>query len=363
LHSSAKILVVDDERANTMLLETLLGRWGYENVTITNDSGQALDLCQGMNPDLLMLDLHMPGTDGFEIMAALPGPVDGVRMPVIVLTADASRETKRRALASGAHDLVTKPFDIDEVGLRVKNLLYTRILEIASRDHRLQLESRVAARTREVEAAHLETIYRLAIAAEYRDDAIGQHIFRVGRTTAWLAREIGLGPALVERYKVAATLHDVGKIAIPDSILLKPGKLNEAEWQLMKEHTVKGAEILGGSRSEVLVAAADIAATHHEKWDGSGYPLGLAGDDISLAGRLVALADVFDALVQRRPYKDPWSVADAIEEIEVQAGLHFDPELVEAFSRLDPADLVAPLGPEDRFFVPAGGGVAVRDAG
>lgn len=346
-----------------MLLDTLLRRWGYENITVTNDGGQALDLCQGIRPDLLMLDLHMPGTDGFEIMTELPQSADGVRMPVIVLTADASRETKRRALASGAHDLVTKPFDVDEVGLRVGNLLYTRNLEVVSRDHRHDLESRVAERTEEVEAAHLETIYRLAIFAEYRDDAIGQHIFRVGRTTAYLAREIGLEPRLVDRYKVAATLHDVGKIAIPDSILLKPGKLNEAEWQLMKEHTVKGAEILGGSRSEVLVAAADIAATHHEKWDGTGYPLGLAGEDISLAGRLVALADVFDALVQRRPYKDPWRVTEAVQEILGQSGHHFDPMLVEAFSKLDSADLVSPLGPEDRIFARAEAGAGIRVAG
>jgi len=363
MNSSARILVIDDERANTMLLENLLHRWGYENVTVTNDGGRALDLCQRTKPDLVMLDLHMPGTDGFEIMAALPPSSDGVRLPVIVLTADASRETKRRALASGAHDLVTKPFDIDEVGLRVKNLLYTRSLEINSREHRLQLESRVAERTEEVEAAHLETIYRLAIAAEYRDDAIGQHIFRVGRTTASLAREIGLDPIVVERFKVAATLHDVGKIAIPDSILLKPGMLDETEWKLMKEHTVKGAEILGGSRSEVLVAAADIAATHHEKWDGTGYPLGLSGEDISLAGRLVALADVFDALVQRRPYKDPWSVADAVEEIVRQGGRHFDPLLVEAFSRLNPVDLIAPVDPGDRFFVPDEGRTRLRDGG
>lgn len=350
MDSLAKILVVDDEPANTVLLETLLRRWGYKSVTVTNDGNQALDLCRTLKPDILMLDLHMPGTDGFQIMAQLPEAEDDVRMPVIVLTADASRETKRRALASGAHDLVTKPFDIDEVSLRVRNLLYTRRLEKASNEHRKQLEDRVAERTEDVEAAHLETIYRLAMAAEYRDDAIGEHIFRVGRTTAMLAREIDLDPIVVELFKVAATLHDVGKIAIPDSILLKPGKLDADEWELMQEHTTKGCEILDGSRSQVLVAAADIASNHHEKWDGTGYPRGLAGEEISLPGRLVALADVFDALVQRRPYKEAWKLDDAVEDIMGESGHHFDPKVVEAFSRLDPEELIAPIGRHDRFF-------------
>ncbi len=347
-HSVAKILVVDDEPANTILLESLLKRWGYRNVTVTNDATRALPLCESLEPDVLMLDLHMPKIDGFEIMEALPGPVNGVRMPVIVLTADASRETKRRALAIGAHDLVTKPFDIDEVSLRVRNLLYTRQLELGARDHRQLLESRVAERTEDVEVAHRETIHRLAIAAEYRDDAVGDHIFRVGRTTARVAEKLDQDPVVVELFRSAATLHDVGKIAIPDHVLLKPGKLDEDEWILMKEHTTKGAEILGGSDSQVLAAAADIAAMHHERWDGTGYPRGLKGEEISLAGRIVAIADVFDALIQRRPYKEAWELGDAVEEIQGQSGRHFDPAVVSAFLELDPKHLAAPLEDSDR---------------
>ncbi len=348
MHSVAKILVVDDEPANTILLESLLKRWGYRNVTVTNDATRALPLCESLEPDVLMLDLHMPKLDGFQIMESLPGPVDGVRMPVIVLTADASRETKRRALATGAHDLVTKPFDIDEVSLRVENLLYTRQLELSAREHRQLLETRVTERTEDVEVAHRETIQRLAVAAEYRDDAVGDHIFRVSRTTARLAEKLGQDPVVVDLFRSAATLHDVGKIAIPDQVLLKPGKLDAHEWELMQEHTFKGAEILGGSSAQVLVAAADIAMMHHERWDGTGYPRGLKGEEISLAGRIVAIADVFDALIQRRPYKGAWEIEDAVAEIRGQSGRHFDPAVVTAFDQLDPAALAAPIGPDDR---------------
>lgn len=351
MRSVAKILVVDDEPANTILLESLLKRWGYRNVTVTNDGTKALALCESLEPDVLMLDLHMPRMDGFEILESLPGEEDGVRMPVIVLTADASRETKRRALGSGAHDLVTKPFDIDEVSLRVENLLYTRNLELTARKHRQQLENRVAERTEEVEEAHRETIHRLAIAAEYRDDAVGEHIFRVARTTARVATSMDQDPVVVELFRCAATLHDVGKIAVPDEILLKQGKLDEREWEVMKQHTTKGAEILGKSNSQVLAAAADIALMHHERWDGAGYPNGLTGHEISLAGRIVAIADVFDALIQRRPYKKAWSIEDALDEIKGQSGRHFDPDVVEAFFELDPAALVAPLEQSDRTLI------------
>ena len=346
--SVAKILVVDDEPANTVLLETLLRRWGYRNVTVSNSGTDALPLVESLNPDILMLDLHMPNTDGFEVMAGLPDAIEGVRLPVIVLTADASRDTKRRALASGAHDLVTKPFDVDEVKLRVANLLYTRELEMVARDHRQQLESRVMERTEDVEAAHRETILRLAMAAEYRDDAIGEHIFRVARTTALLAEQIGEADVVVDLYRAAATLHDLGKIAISDEVLLKPGKLDPDEWSEMQTHTIKGREMLEGSRSQVCVAAADISIMHHERWDGSGYPQGLRGDEISLAGRLVALADVFDALIQKRPYKEAWPVSKASNEIVAQSGKHFAPEVVNAFTKLDPEQLVAPISAEDR---------------
>ncbi len=348
MHRVARILVVDDEPANTVLLENLLTRRGYSNVNVTNDSTKALALCETLDPDLLMLDLHMPRVDGFEILEALPDPADGVRLPVIVLTADASRETKRRALATGAHDLVTKPFDIDEIILRVEHLLYTRKLELSARDRRQLLEDRVVERTEDVERAHRETIHRLAAAAEYRDDAVGEHIFRVARTTAQLADAMGQDPVVVELFRCAATLHDVGKIAIPDHILLKPGKLDDEEWGLMKEHTTKGAEILSGSNSQVLTAAAEIALMHHERWDGTGYPNGLAGEEISLAGRIVAISDVFDALTQRRPYKEAWGISDALGEIESQSGSQFDPDVVDAFFSLDPESLVAPLQETDR---------------
>lgn len=343
-----RILVVDDEPANTVLLEALLHRWGYEDVLVTNDSRKALPLCESFRPDIVLLDLHMPDPDGFEIMRQLPDGADEVRVPVLVLTADASRHTKRDALASGAHDYVTKPFDADEVKLRVSNLLRTRHLEIEAHEHHRYLKARVAERTKEVEEARRETLVKLAIASEFRDDAVGDHIFRVSRTTGLLAECLSLEPPVVNLLREAATLHDVGKIGIPDSILLKPGPLDDAEKETMREHTRLGARILGETRSQVLAAAAEISLTHHERWDGGGYPAGLSGNLIPLSGRIVAVADVFDALIQARPYKEAWPIEKAVEEVRSQAGAAFDPTLVEAFMSLDHARLASPVTAEER---------------
>lgn len=345
-----RILVVDDEPANTVLLEALLLRWGYEDVMVTNDSTRAIPLCDSFKPDIVLLDLHMPSPDGFEVMRQLSETTSGVRVPVLVLTADVSRHTKREALASGAHDFVTKPFDADEVKLRVSNLLHTRHLELEAHEHHLYLKSRVDERTQELEEARRETVVKLAIASEFRDDAVGDHIFRVSRTTGLLAERIDLEPPVVALLREAATLHDVGKIGVPDAILLKPGPLDEDEWETMRRHTSLGARILGETRSQTLAAAAEISLSHHERWDGSGYPAGLAGDSIPLAGRIVAIADVFDALVHARPYKPAWPLQQAIEEIESQAGLAFDPDLVGAFLGLDHEQLAGAVTAADRLW-------------
>ena len=345
-----RILVIDDEPANTVLLEALLLRWGYEDVLVTNDSSKAIPLCESFQPDIVLLDLHMPDPDGFEIMCRLPEIATEVWVPVLVLTADASRHTKRDALASGAHDYVTKPFDADEVKLRVSNLLRTRHLELEAYEHHVYLKARVAERTKELEEARHETLVKLAIASEFRDDAVGDHIFRVSRTTGLLAERIDLEPPVVSLMREAATLHDVGKIGVPDAILLKPGPLDDSEWQTMRAHTHVGARILGETRSQVLAAAAEICLTHHERWDGSGYPAGLFADSIPLAGLIVAIADVFDALTHSRPYKEAWPIERAVEEIKGQSGRAFDPELVDGFMGLDHGYLASAVTPEDRLW-------------
>ena len=339
-----RILVVDDDPASTALLVAMLQKWGHGDVYVTNDSSEAVSLCRRSQPDLVLLDLHMPDPDGLELLLRLPTETRGVPLPVLVLTADDSRAARRDALRAGARDFVTKPFDPDEVGLRVRNLLQTRGLAATLRRHRDELEQRVARRTEELELARLETLERLALAAEFRDDDTGEHTRRVARTACRLARALRVPEPDVERLSLAAPLHDVGKIAVPDSVLLKPGKLTRAEYQQVQRHVLIGEEILGGSGSPVLQTAAEIALHHHERWDGRGYPAGLRGNEVPLPARLVAVADVFDALTHRRPYKEAWPVDEAVGEILDQSAGHFDPDAVAAFATLDHVALIGPIG-------------------
>jgi putative two-component system response regulator len=293
-------------------------------------------------PDLIVLDLHMPGMDGFALMDELgPGTGNGTLVPFLVLTADVTLETKRRALSMGARDFLTKPVDPTEVALRVKNLLEVRHLQRRLERQNEELEERVRERTGDLEHARLEILHRLAIAAEYRDDATQEHAWRIGRTSGMLARALGLSTEVVRLIELAAPLHDIGKIGISDAILLKPGRLTSEEFEVMKRHTTIGADMLSGSRSPVLGLAKTIALSHHERWDGGGYPASLETTDIPQAGRIVAVADVFDALTHERPYKDAWPVDDAVEEIVTQAGRQFGPDVVTAFERFDHRALLA----------------------
>jgi putative two-component system response regulator len=335
-----RILVVDDRPENAMLLERLLRRWGHRAVTTTTRSTDVALLCAASEYDLLLLDLHMPSPDGFAVMEQLRDQIAAtVSLPVLVLTGDATDEVKRRALSGGARDFLTKPFDQHEVRLRVQNLLEIRRLQLKQRETELELERRVAMRTAELEEARLEVLERLATAGEFRDDETGEHARRVGHTAQLLADTVAGGDQTA-RIDVAAPLHDIGKIAIPDSLLLKAGRFTRDEHAKMQAHTSIGADMLAGTSSGLLALARDIALTHHERWDGSGYPAGLAGSEIPLAGRIVALADVYDALTHARPYKDAWTVSDAVEEIKRGGGGQFDPELVEAFAELDHEALV-----------------------
>jgi putative two-component system response regulator len=347
-----RIIAVDDEMSNLLLLKQILERDGYTHIELATDATLVPAMFRANRPDLVLLDLHMPGMDGFELMERL-GPLAGERsgdepagrgkrteVPFLVLTADATPTTRRRALELGARDFLTKPLDRIELLLRVRNLLQVKLLQDRLQGQNQELEVKVAQRTRDLEQARLEMLERLALAAEYRDDDTQEHAWRLARTCVSIAVRLGLADVEVELIARAAPLHDVGKIGIPDAILLKPGRLTDAEFEVVKTHTTIGAEILAGSRSPLLRLAEKIAFSHHERWDGRGYPAGLYGETIPLVGRIVAVADVFDALTHERPYKAAWPVRAAVDEILSQVGRQFDPAVVGAFARLDHAALL-----------------------
>lgn len=335
MHLDAKILIVDDQESNLHLLKSVLRKANYTNITTLSDPREVLLSFTLLQPDLILLDLMMPYLDGFEVMKLLrPLIAEEDYLPILVLTADAASKVKYQALAMGAHDFLAKPIDTAEVILRVNNLLRTRFLHRLLDDRNRKLEDEVAERTCELREAHIEVLERLAIAAEYRDDATGQHIRRVSNTAVLLASALGVPDRELELIRRASHLHDVGKIGIPDDILLKPDKLTSAEFEVMKTHTTIGARILSGAHSDLVRLACTIAYTHHERWDGLGYPRQLAGDAIPIEGRIVAVADVFDALTQPRPYKEAWSIEEALAEIKCQSGSQFDPAVVTAFCEI-----------------------------
>ena len=335
---SSRILIVDDEPANVLLLERLLEQLGYNNLESYSDATDALPRILNPNVDLVLLDIQMPQISGFDILDNIrDNKNENEFRPVMVLTADATPSTKRKALALGADDFLTKPFEAYEVALRVKNLLRTRLLykEISLEND--LLEQRVKERTRELEEIQLEIVDRLGLATEYRDDDTKAHTGRVGDMASQVASALNLPKKFVSLLRLAAPLHDIGKIGISDLILLKEGKLSEEEYETMKKHTEIGASILSGSKSEILQLAQEIAITHHERWDGRGYPNRISGEDIPLSGRIVSVVDVFDALTHERSYKKAWPVEEALAEIQRNSGSQFDPRIVEALISLFPA--------------------------
>lgn len=332
----AKILIVDDEPANISLLEDILENEGYTYFRSTQDSRKALDMYKEIRPDLVLLDLNMPYLDGFQVMEQLKEQEKNSYAPVLVLTAQPDRNIRIRALAAGARDFIGKPFDITEVVQRISNMLEIRLLHNEIRDQNQVLEEKVQARTHELEKSRQEAILRLGRAAEYRDNETGMHVIRMSRLSKKLAEEIGLTREQCQLILQASPMHDVGKIGVPDEILLKPGKLNEKEWAIMKKHPEIGAEILSGSHSTVIQMAETIALTHQERWNGSGYPFGLKGEEIPLAGRIVALCDVFDALTSKRYYKEAFSIEKTMQIIEEGRGKDFEPQLVDAFKKILP---------------------------
>jgi putative two-component system response regulator len=326
-----RILIIDDEPANVQLLEHVLAEGGYVNYRGITDSRHALPSFEEFKPDLILLDLLMPYIDGFAVMRQIRArtPAEAY-LPVLVLTADVTSRTKLKALSAGAQDFLTKPFDLTEVLLRIRNLLETRHLHLQLAASNADLEEKVRHRTRALEEAQYEILERLSMAAEYRDDVTGEHAKRVGVVSERIALALGTPPDRAAIIGRAATLHDLGKVGIPDSILLNRGALTPEEREVMKSHTLIGSRILSGSRSPVLQAAETIALTHHERWDGTGYSPGLAGESIPLEGRIVAVVDAYDAMINDRPYHKAISRESALEELAAQSGRQFDPQVVAA---------------------------------
>lgn len=331
--TQARIFIIDDESTNLKLLSKILTTQGYRNLLLLQDPREVLPNYQDNRADLILLDVNMPYMDGYEVIEQLKGLHDPLLPPIVILTAQHGRDYLLKALAAGASDFVSKPFDRTELLMRVCNLLDAQLAHRLLHDQKAVLEDMVRVRTHDLNQTRLQVVQRLGRAAEYRDNETGLHIIRMSQFSALLAKSIGWDTDACDLILHASPMHDVGKIGIPDAILLKPGAFEPHEWEIMKRHTTIGAAILEGGDSELMQLAHTIALTHHEKWDGSGYPYGLAGADIPMSGRIVAIADVFDALTSARPYKKSWPIDEAVAFILEQSGRHFDPELVQHFEK------------------------------
>ena len=325
------IMAVDDESVNLKLLDKMLRMQGYEQLVLVEDPRRVVGLYQDVQPDLILLDLNMPHLDGYQVMEQLKALGAPLLPPIVILTAQHGKEHLLKALNAGARDYLTKPFDRAELLMRVRNQLDVHLAHRFLHDQAATLDAMVRVQTEELRRTRLEVIQRLGKAAEYRDEETGNHILRMSHVCAVLARAMDWSEGECDLILNASPMHDIGKIGIPDAILLKPGKLEPDEWAIMKKHASIGARLLDGDESDLMRMAHEIALTHHEKWDGTGYPNGLAGEAIPMAGRIAAIADVFDALTSERPYKKPWTVEAAVELIRTQRGQHFAPEVVDAF--------------------------------
>lgn len=349
----AKLLVVDDEPVNLLLAQKCLQAAGYESIVTTSDSQGVIQMIERESPDVVLLDIIMPIRSGLEILEEIRATPHLSKLPVIILTATDDDQVRTQALELGATDLLSKPIRPTELLPRVRNAILLKLHHDDLRRYTQELERQVRCRTAELAASRLELIYCLARIAEYRDNETGRHVIRVGLYSGIIARQLGLDQATVELIEAAAPLHDIGKIGVPDSILLKPDKLSPeeahlmqrhvalgkrafepmsaSEWKAFRSHTLVGEMIMNLPSSPLISMASQIALTHHERWDGTGYPLGLAGEDIPLPGRIVAVADVFDALSSRRPYRAAVPMNECFALLAEQRGLHFEPRIIDAF--------------------------------
>lgn len=324
------ILIVDDAPENIDVLGAILGE-DYK-VKFAINGEKALKIAKAANPpDLILLDIEMPGMDGYEVCRRLKQQKGTMKVPVIFVTAKSEAEAEEKGFKLGGVDYITKPVNPPIVRERVKTHLalydQNRVLEEKVQERTVQL--RRAFET--IKSTSLDTIFRLSRAAEFRDEDTGAHILRMSNYSAAIARKMGLNETTIESILYAAPMHDIGKISTPDRILLKPGKLDADEWEIMKQHTTNGKMILEGPNKGFIKLGEVIALTHHEKWDGSGYPKGLKGSQIPLIGRIVTIADVFDALTTKRPYKKPFSLEKSYNIIMESRGKQFDPDVVDAF--------------------------------
>jgi putative two-component system response regulator len=333
----SRILVVDDDEQVRGLMHALLTTLGYLP-EVAEDGEEALEKVAASPPDLILMDATMPRVGGLEAVRRLKASEATRIIPIIMVTGLHDMDTKVKALEAGVDDFLGKPWEQIELKARIASLLKVKAGNDQSRRYQRDLEAEVAKRTRQLEHAltrqrtlSLEAIYGLSRASEFRDEDTGAHLRRMSHYSAAVARRMDLPMRTIEAILYASPMHDVGKIGIPDQILLKPGKLTAHEMQIMKLHTTIGAQILDGSTADFLKLGRVIALTHHEKWDGSGYPRGLAGARIPLAGCVTAIADVFDALTTRRPYKEPFAVDKAFEIVREGREKHFHPEVVDAF--------------------------------
>jgi len=332
---NARILVVDDKEANVQLLERMLRGAGYVSIASTMDPDEVCGLHRKHRYDLILLDLQMPGLDGFQVMEGLKEIEAGGYLPVLVITAQP--DWKLRAFKAGAKDFVSKPFELAEILARVHNLLEVRLLHKELRDFNNVLDQRVRERTADLQESYLEMIFTMTRAAEHKDEDTGAHVQRISHYSRAFARLLGQEEGFVDRIFVASPMHDIGKIGIPDHILLKPGGFTPPEWEVMRTHALLGARILGESKSPYLRMGAEIALNHHERWDGGGYPNGKRGDAIPLAARSMNICDIYDALRSKRPYKPAFDHAKAVEIITLGDARtrpgHFDPVILAGFKK------------------------------
>ncbi len=331
------ILIIDDNQMNLEVVEATLDSAGYTHITGLSKPQNLAQLMQQERFDLVLLDINMPIMNGFAVLDLFTSDFTPEQCPpIIMLTAQHDVNSRVRALEAGASDYVVKPFNRTELLKRILIHLENWHLKRRLKQENQQLEQKVLLRTKALEAAQLEMIYRLGRAAEYRDNETGNHVKRVSLLAKRIAEQAGMPRDFCELIAIASPMHDIGKIGVSDTILLKPGKLTDEEFLIMQDHVKIGAEILENANSSLIQMAREIALTHHEKYNGKGYPHGLKGENIPISGRIVAIADVFDALTSKRPYKRAWRTEDAINLIIREKGEHFDPHLVDIFVTLVP---------------------------